>query len=53
MHKKLYDEYEEFYENRWKHDTKRQTETRVIDLFRRGYTPEEVEKLLAEEDKSE
>jgi len=34
-------------------ETKKQTETRIFDLWRRGYTPEEVEKLLAEEDASE
>jgi len=34
-------------------ETKKQTETRIFDLLRRGHTLEEVEKLLAEEDKPE
>jgi hypothetical protein len=32
-------------------DTKKQTETRIIELWKQGYTTEEVEKLLAEEDR--
>jgi len=49
-------------ENKWKdrenklvaqiNETKRQTEAKIFDLWKRGYTPEEVEKILAEEDKS-
>ena len=33
-------------------ETKKQTEMRIFDLLSQGYTPEEVKRLLAEEDKS-
>jgi hypothetical protein len=45
-------DYENNLNQQWK-AREQETQTKIIELWKRGYTPEEVKKMLAEEDKSE